>query len=275
MIALFYSSSVEVRGLALAALGVIGILSLRLFGVRRRAVYVIPAVVIWLGVMAAGIHPTIAGVIVGLLTPVQAWLGPELFSQATREELAHLERSHVAAASPDEVAASLQRIARMRREALSPAESLIEALHPWVAFVVMPLFALANAGVTLGAVTFDGSSTRVTLAVVVGLVLGKPLGIVLASSAAVRARLAVMPAGLELRHLVVLGIVAGIGFTMALFVAQLAFARDGLLDAAKMGVLGASVVAGVLGLAAGAWLLGPVATTAAASADEAEHATRV
>jgi NhaA family Na+:H+ antiporter len=202
--------------LVIAGAGVALILVLRAAGVRRIAAYALPAVIVWAGVHAAGVHPTIAGVIVGLLTPVRA-LAP--------------------------------------RETLSPADRLIHALHPWVSFVIMPVFALANAGVSLHGVSLGGSSAAVSLAVAAALVLGKPLGVVAASLLAVWSRLSVLPDGLGVRHLVVLGTVAGIGFTMSLFIAQLAFTDASLLGAAKLGVLGASAIAMIAGLILGRILL--------------------
>jgi NhaA family Na+:H+ antiporter len=165
-------------------------------------------------------------------------------------------------------------VAVARREAMSPAESLIEMLHPWVAFGIMPLFALANAGVPLTGVTFDAPSWHVLGGVAVGLVVGKPIGVLLACALALRLRIATLPSGLAARHLVVLGAVAGVGFTMSLFIAQLAFIDAGLLGAAKLGVLCASGLASVAALVLGRALLHPsVITAAAATADEAVSST--
>jgi len=216
VIALFYSSGIAASGLLLAALGVLLLVTLRAFGVRSMPIYVVPGVIIWAGVYAAGIHPTIAGVIVGLLTPVHAWPGVE---------------------------------------AESPADFLLHALHPWVSFAIMPVFALANAGVNLDGLSLSGSGAKVSLAVLVALLLGKPLGVVASSTLAIRAKLALLPPGLSLRHLLVLGVVAGIGFTMSLFLAQLAFQDPTLLGAAKLGVLIASALALILGLILGRALL--------------------
>lgn len=232
IIALFYSSGVEPRGLVTVALGVALVFALRALGVRRHAAYLVPGVVVWFGISSAGIHPTIAGVIIGMVTPVVPWRG------------------------------------------VSPAEALIEALHPWVAYAIMPLFALANAGVSLQGVGFAGPGAIITVAVVVGLVAGKPIGIAIAVALATRLKVALLPIGLTKRHVVVLGVTAGIGFTMALFVAQLAFVDPALLGAAKLGVLCASATAMVAGLVVGRALLRPqVAAGAAATADEAERST--
>ena len=148
----------------------------------------------------------------------------------------------------------LQNVNLALREAMSPADSLVESLHPWVAFGIMPLFALANAGVAVGSVS-HGSSLAISLAVGAALVLGKPAGVLLASFVALRARVATLPSGLTARHLIVLGLVAGIGLTMSLFVADLAFAEGPLLGAAKLGVLAASGIAAGAAVLAGRLLL--------------------
>jgi NhaA family Na+:H+ antiporter len=186
-------------------------------------------------VAAAGIHPTIAGVAVGLLTPVRA-----------------------------------------ERESVSPAEGLIAALHPWVAFAILPLFAIANAGVHLSGGAMTATGWRIVTGVALGLVVGKPLGILAACWLTLKAGVATLPRGLGARQLVVLGMVAGVGFTMALFVAQLAFRDPARLDAAKLGILAASAVAAVVGLVGGRILLpAAVPADAAATADEAERSTEL
>jgi NhaA family Na+:H+ antiporter len=222
VIALFYSSGISLTGLAIAGAGIAIILGMRRFGMASPWAYLAPALVTWAGVYAAGIHPTIAGVIVGLLTPVKSE------SQDTG----------------------------------SVADRLIEALHPYVAFLIMPVFALANAGVKLDGLKLDDTSTNVLVGAGLGLVLGKPLGVVLASLLAVKLRVATLPPGLSSRHLWVLGVVAGIGFTMALFIAALAFEDARYLAAAKLGVLIGSGVAGGLGLGLGRLLLKPATQTA-------------
>ena len=233
VIAFFYSPGIRLSGLLIAAVGVALILALRAMGVRAFSAYAVPAVVVWTGMQSSGIHPTIAGVIVGLLTPVRASLVPDAFVKE------------------DEIQKPMNRVAFARREDVSPAEFLIKALHPWIAFLIMPVFALANAGVNLHGIALRGATVQVSIAVVAALVLGKPLGIIAVSLLALRSRLSVLPEGLDMRHLAVLGAVAGIGFTMSLFIAQLAFVDVSLLAAAKLGVLAASAIAMIIGLLLG------------------------
>lgn len=276
VIALFYSSGVKLVGLGIAAAGFAGVLAMQRLGVRKKLAYVIPGFIVWAGIYQAGIHPTIAGVLVGLLTPVRAWLGPDGFVVSVRKQLEQLAAANPTEREPNELAETLRYVDGARREAMSPAESLIATLHPWVAFGIMPLFALANAGVSLSGTPLDRSSVSVIVGVTVGLVLGKPLGVLLVSWLTLRLGIGLLPHGLGTRHLIVLGLVAGVGFTMALFIAQLAFTDAQLLDAAKLGVLTASGVAAILALIVGRVLLGTdVSPDAALTADEAEASTEV
>lgn len=276
VIALFYSSGVAVSGLLVAAGGFAAILVMQRIGVRAKLAYVPPSLVAWAGIYAAGIHPTIAGVIVGLLTPVRAWLGPDGFVAGVRKEIRHLENSVPSSLSSHELAGSLHQVDMARREALSPAEALIELLHPWVAFAIMPVFALANAGVVLKGGSLDATSWQVITGVAAGLVVGKPVGVLLGCWLVLKTGLGRLPAGVSFRHLVVLGAVAGVGFTMSLFIADLAFVNPDLLTGAKLGVLAASVGAAVVALVLGRVLLTSSPTTAVAlTADEAESSTEL
>ncbi len=276
VIAVFYSPGIEVYGLFAAWAGLTGVAAMQRFGIRSKLAYVPAGLVVWAGIYAAGIHPTIAGVLVGLMTPVRAWIGPEGLLSGVRRELETLTPASLQALSPHELNHALRHYDHLRREALSPAESLIELLHPWVAFAIMPLFALANAGVAVSQQPLDPAMWTVMGAVGLGLVLGKPLGIGLAVAMMIKLGIGALPAGLTARHIMVLGVVAGVGFTMALFVAQLAFGDPRLLGAAKIGVLAGSGVAAVLALLLGRWLLAPIAqATADLSADEAESSTEL
>ncbi len=273
VIAIFYSSGVSISGLLLAAGGVALVLVLQRLGVRRPVAYVIPGIILWLGCLRAGIHPTIAGVILGLLTPARAWFGEHGFLVAIRHAVddfrGHAERD---GHRTEDLLGPLQDVKDAQREAVAPVIRLQTALHPWVAFVIMPLFALANAGVNLGHVQWDAPAMRpALLGVVLGLVVGKPLGIVVFGLLAIRLRVAVAPAGMTWRGLAVVGCVAGIGFTMAIFIADLAYAKSPLLGGAKVAVLVASVVAGLVTVLAGRLLLRGVADPrAAATPSEAE-----
>lgn len=251
VIALFYSAGVSLPGLLVAALGLGAILGLQRMGIRAKSAYVVCGLVVWGAVYSAGVHPTIAGVLVGLLTPVRAWFGPEGFISGVQKELKPLSASE--APSEAQLHRSLERINVARREALSPAESLIERLHPWVAFGIMPVFALANAGVLLSGQALAGQET-VAAGVALGLLVGKPLGVVGFSWLALKCRVAMLPGEVTHRHLALLGGVTAVGFTMSLFIGQIAFPDAAVLGAAKLGVLAASGIAAALTLLAGRFM---------------------
>jgi NhaA family Na+:H+ antiporter len=229
------------------------------------------AAVIWAGAYSAGVHPTLAGVIVGMLTPVRAWFGREGFIEQAGASVAA-----VRAQDGDERALlpHLERLNKARREAVSPVERLQYALHGWVAFGAMPLFALANAGVSLGNAEFSGESLRVFAGVAIGLVLGKPLGIVGLSWLASRLGITALPRGVSWLQVAVVGIVAGIGFTMSIFIAALAFPSGTNLETAKVGILVGSGVAAVLAYVFGRAVLPSSSPEGAATTDaEAEAST--
>jgi NhaA family Na+:H+ antiporter len=222
VIACFYSAGIAFGGLVIVAAGVAGVLVLQSLAIRRSLAYVLPGAVVWFGMLRAGLHPTLAGVLLGLMTPATARFG--------------LAR---------------RRAARPPRLA-SPLALLETRLHPWVAFGVMPLFALANAGVSLNGLNFStGAPRALGAAIVAGLVLGKPLGIVLATFAAVRLKFAALPDAVRWAHIVLLGLLGGIGFTMSIFIAELAFEDPSVLAAAKVAVLLASTLAAALALLLG------------------------
>lgn len=270
VIAIFYSSGLEVSGFLVLAAGLLMILAMQALGVRNPWAYVIPAAIAWAGAYFAGIHPTLVGVVVGLMTPVRAWYGREKFIEQAEVSVSALrERT-----TDDESAwlPHLERLNRARQEAVSPVERLEYALHGWVAFGAMPLFALANAGVPLGAASFSGEPLLIFLGVAGGLVLGKPIGILLFSWLATRLGMTELPRGVTWPELGVIGAVAGIGFTMSLFIAGLAFPNGTNLDDSKLGILVGSGAAAALAFLLGRIILPSKPPTGiAATAGEAER----
>ena len=198
---------------------------------------------IWLAFHESGVHATIAGVALGLMTPSRPYLessvGGDLLRRAS--DLLHGESWEPEPHRAEKV----RRVRRITRETISPLEYLIYVLHPWVAFVIMPLFALANAGVEFRAADV---LSPVALTVILGLVVGKPVGILLLSWLSLKSGIARMPEGVRWRHIAGGGFLAGIGFTMALFIAGLAFADEALLRSAKTGVLLGSAVSAIIGV---------------------------
>jgi len=247
VIAVFFSAGIAIEGFAIAGFGIAGVVILRAAAVRSPLIYVIPGIVVWAGLYIAGIHPTLAGVILGLLTPVRSWFGPSGFAQTTADHLASLESSDKA-----DLLQRLDAINDARREAVSPVERFVHALHPWVAFGVMPLFAFANAGVAFGDANLDGDALWIFIGIVVGLAIGKPLGIAGMALLSSRAGISTRPPEMRVSGVALVGIVGGIGFTMSLFIAQLAFPDRALLDTAKLGILVGSAIAMIVGLGFGA-----------------------
>jgi len=249
VIAVFYSGGVTLTGLGISAAGLVGVLILRSAAVRSPAAYIAPGIVVWAGLYSAGVHPTLAGVLLGLVTPVRPWFGPSGFAETTKEHLAAMgEGGH------HDLMQRLREIERARKEAVSPVERIVHVLQPYVAYGIMPLFALANAGVVLGGADLSGDATWIFVGVILGLALGKPIGIVAATILSSKVGLASRSPDMWFGGLTLVGMVGGIGFTMSLFIAQLAFPPEtaaAQLATAKLGILVGSAVAMVLGLVYG------------------------
>jgi NhaA family Na+:H+ antiporter len=242
VIAIGYSESLDLTALVGALIGLVVVFLLAYAGVRSLLVYIVVGVLVWFAFHESGIHATIAGVALGLLTPTRAYISEGLFGEILNRasEIFHGGGWQ----SEGDRGAKLLRFRQAARETVPPVEYLETVLHPWVGFFIMPLFALANAGVPFELADF---ADPVAQAVAAGLVIGKPLGIIVLSFIAVRVGLARLPQGVGWGAIGGGGFLAGIGFTMALFIAGLALEGE-ILDAAKVGVLGASAVAAVIGL---------------------------
>lgn len=243
VVAIGYSSHVSWGALALGALGIVLVRGMALIGIRSLALYSLAGAFVWLAVDASGIHATLTGVVLGLMTPARRWVTDERLYGILNQVVAHPAGDHGSGDTKDRRTLQMAEIAA--REALSPVERLEIQLHPWVAFVIMPLFAFANAGLPLSS---EGLGSSVTLAVFVGFALGKPIGVLSFTWLAVRTGIAVRSPDLTWRSLAGGGVLAGIGFTMALFIANLAF-DSSLVNSAKLGIFAASVVSAVAGLA--------------------------
>jgi NhaA family Na+:H+ antiporter len=218
-----------------------------LLGVRRISLYFLLGAVIWLAVDASGIHATITGVVLGLLTPTGRWVSDDRLQAILDRVVADPSGDRRSDLAEGRRAWRLSEVAI--RETLSPVERLEMMLHPWVSFAIMPLFAFANAGMPLAATDLG---SPVTLAILIGFMIGKPVGILTFGWLAVRSGLASRPPDMGWEMLAGGGLLAGIGFTMALFIADLAF-DDAPINAAKLGILSASVASAAAGLAVLAW----------------------
>ncbi len=265
VIALFYTAEIWWPGLAIGASFLIALVGANWAGARHPLLYALLGVGLWLAFLESGVHATVAGVLVAMTIPARARINTEEFLARSRAILDKFER---AGEPGEQVLTNRERVAALQtlettcEHVEAPLQRLERALHPWATFAILPLFALANAGVTLGSHFLSAMTHPVSLGVVAGLVAGKPLGITLFAWFAVRSGLAAMPTGVTWRQIFGVSWLAGIGFTMSLFIADLAFGNTPLLSVAKVGILTASLIAGIAG-----WLLlrrsGPVSKRAA------------
>lgn len=248
LVAVAYGGDLNWTAIGLVALGLAIVAGTSRLGIRSIPVYFAMGGLIWLALDISGIHATLAGVILGLMTPARSWVSDSRLHAIFDRVVAYPPGAQWSGNTP--ARHDLRRAGIAAREALSPIERLEMSLHPWVAFTIMPLFALANAGVPIGATGFEPT---LATSILVAFVVGKPVGIILFSVVAVRMRVGIRPSDLPWRLLAAGSLLTGIGFTMALFIAELAF-DPGLLNSAKLGILAASVVSAATGLGALIWL---------------------
>ncbi|HEX7240531.1 MAG TPA: Na+/H+ antiporter NhaA, partial [Longimicrobiaceae bacterium] len=262
VIALFYTAGISWGALA-AGLGLLAAAAAaNRLGVRRPLPYVFLGLAVWACFLASGVHATVAGVLLAMTIPARTRIDADQFLDHTREALVRFEDAGEEGRSVltnHAQQAAIHDVEEGAEAAQGPLQRIEHELHAPVAFFVIPLFALANAGVALPADAGAALAHPVTLGIVVGLLLGKPLGITLFTWLAVRLRLAEMPAGMRWGQVHAVSWLGGIGFTMSLFVGGLAFDDPAMVDRAKIGIFTASVAAGVIG-----WLLVRRSTPAAA-----------
>ena len=245
VIALFYTGGLDWPWVASAFVVVAAILTCERLHVRALVPYVVLGVALWYATYRAGVHPTIAGVALGLLTPARPFQRSRAVSEAARRtaDMTSDERDPI-----DAEARQWLQLSWLSREAVAPIARLEHVLLPWTTFVIVPLFALANAGVELSWGAIRAAATEaVSIGVFVGLVIGKPLGVTIGALVGVRSRVATLPADVGWGDVIGMGATAGVGFTVALFVAELAFTDAAILDQAKIAILLASIVAAVSG----------------------------
>jgi NhaA family Na+:H+ antiporter len=250
VIALFYTSDISWAALAVGAAFLMALVGANLAGVGKPLVYGVLGIGLWLAFLKSGVHATIAGVLLAMTVPASSFIDTREFLNRSRGLLDRFERAgergdHVL--SNEERQAVLHALNDATEKLEPPLQEMEHALHPWVVFLIMPLFALVNAGVPLGEGLADALTSPVALGIVAGLVLGKQLGVTLLAWLAVRTGVSDLPEGITWRHVYGAGWLAGIGFTMSLFISDLAFASGSLLDTAKLGILAASLIAGLVG----------------------------
>ena len=255
VIALYYTSHISGAALAATAMVLILLISANLIGVRHYLVYSVLGFFLWAAVLNSGVHATIAGVLLAMTIPSSRRIDTHQFADRIRAMLERFTSSP--GRKPDdssprrvlseEQKAAVQALETASEQVQSPMQNFEHALHPWVTFLIMPLFALANAGVSFFAGGGEAAAAPVAMGIFLGLVLGKPIGIASLSWLAVKSGFASVPKGATWRLFWGVGLLGGIGFTMSLFIAGLAFPSGGMLVMAKKGILLGSFVAGIAG----------------------------
>jgi NhaA family Na+:H+ antiporter len=244
VIALFYTEKIEVFSLIAGLTGVALCFGANLLGVRKPVFYAAIGIFVWCAVLKSGVHATVAGVLLSFTIPGRTYVDRERFLQRGRRVLDQFE---TAPANSAVAHAAIHTLEAQCELVQSPLHRIEHNLHPWVSFLVMPLFAFANAGVGILGNIRPAIRHPASIGVALGLFIGKPVGIWMFAWLSVRTRLAMLPAELSWRNILGAGCLCGIGFTMALFIATLAFGEGALLNMSKIGILGASLLAGICG----------------------------
>jgi NhaA family Na+:H+ antiporter len=272
VIAVFYTESLSWPALGAAAI-LLGVLAIANgAGFHRWPVYAGLGLAVWVAVFESGVHATLAGVLVAMTVPARSWINPSEFLNRGRRYMDDFETACYVTPSmlsnePQQRAT--QALERLCEDVETPMTHLQHRLNPWVAFAILPIFAFANAGIPLADGLGDALGSAVTWGVVAGLVVGKPVGIMVFAWLAVRFGIAIRPGGIAWRQIGAIAWLGGIGFTISLFVTELAFADGAVADAALVGILIGSVVAGIVGyLLLNATLPPPREAVAAAGAED-------
>ena len=251
VIALFYTSDVSWVVLGVGAVFLVALAAANLGGVGKPLPYALLGIGLWLCFLESGVHATIAGVLLAMTVPASSFIDTGVFLKRSRGLLDRFEQAGERGGDPvlcnEERQGALHALNRANEDVEPPLQELEHALHPWVVFAIMPLFALANAGVLLGKDFTSTLLNPVSVGIVAGLLLGKQVGITLFAWLAVKSGMSEMPQGVTWLHIYGASWLAGIGFTMSLFISDLAFAEGSLLDVSKLGILTASLIAGIAG----------------------------
>lgn len=250
VIALFYTSDLSLANLGIGAAFLAVLVIMNLSGYRNMTAYGVVGIAgVWLAFMLSGVHATVAGVLAAFAIPAQTKMSGKTYTKSIRklaDDYDRLEEDPSALITPDQMHV-ITKVKRFSTYAETPAQRLEKALHPLVSFLVLPLFALANAGIILPDSFSEALGHPVALGVFLGLVLGKPIGLLGVSWLFVKLGWGRLATGLTWRHIVAISVLSGLGFTMAIFISELAFVTEALRDDAKLGILAASIVAGTVG----------------------------
>jgi NhaA family Na+:H+ antiporter len=250
VIAFFYTSEISFISLAVAGGIIIILIAANLLGVKNLLFYTLIGIGLWLAFLTSGVHATISGVILAFTIPAVSRINTKEFLERNNKLLQDFNNAgedgydvltnEVRQTYVNEIAKNSERI-------LTPLQRFEHGLTSWVSFLIMPIFALANAGVSLGEGIIESLLDSISIGVIAGLFIGKQIGIFLFSWLSIRLRLSTIPDGVDMKNLYGAGILAGIGFTMSLFITNLAFMSNELIDIAKVGILLASTISGIAG----------------------------
>ncbi len=252
VIAIFYTERVNLVALALAVVLLAVLLAAIRLRVRRTGFLLILMIAVWLGVFASGIHATVAGILLAMVIPVRPQVNVRRFvdeAEAFLETVKRRQEDHDCIITDREQLEAVEFVHTRSHETLPAGLMLERSLHPIQVWLILPLFALANAGVTIDSHILEALDNPISLGILLGLAVGKPLGIVVLAWLAVKARLGALPAGVTWSQIVGVGCLAGIGFTMSLFITDLAFADEAMTNGAKLGTLMASLLSAAVGVA--------------------------
>lgn len=249
VIAIFYSSHIALMPLTIGMWLLVILLIGNKLGIRSIIFYLVIGFGVWVAFLLSGVHATIAGVLVAFTIPARTRINEKNYAESLRKLLFDFEKAipNNSTLTTPEQHDTIEKIKELSMDAETPLQKVEFALHPWVAFVVMPLFALANAGIVIGSNFFSSLVNPVSLGVAIGLLAGKFIGVLLATWLMVKFG-AQLPAKASWKQIVGVALLAGVGFTMSLFISGLAFTHPEMIDQAKYGILLASLLAGVLGV---------------------------
>jgi len=248
VIAIFYTDTLLLGYLGAAIGGLAAVAVANRVGVRSMTFYIPVALATWYFLLESGVHATLAGVALGMLTPVRSMYSDSDFHHRTLRILKRYDVASAASRGRERIDQDALEVSMIARESVSPLRRLETALHPWSSFVIVPVFALANAGVRFSGVDVGEAVTHpVSLGVMIGLFAGKIVGVSVFSWLAVKLRLGVLPRFAGWTHIVGLAAIAGVGFTVSLFITGLAFDSAVLADRAKIGIFVGSFASGVVG----------------------------
>lgn len=250
VIAIFYTAEISLTALLIGASILLLLIVFNRLGVRSLIIYSIAGIALWLAFLKSGVHATVAGVLLAFTIPASSKINTKNFS---KEQSAIINDFENAGPHGDDILTNENRLTLIQvmekncEKILTPLQKFEHLLHPWVAFLIMPIFALANAGVSIGDSFFEALTNPISIGIILGLFFGKQFGIFGFSYFAIRFGLATKPSGVNFGKIYGAGVLAGIGFTMSLFIANLAFPKENLLNVAKVGVLTASLISGIVG----------------------------